>query len=188
MPSTPRRSTFTSPPPSIARNAWRRSSRASGNPSRPVKVSVMLRALPSTRELTHVDMVGASDVGNGRSGGCLKGNAGPQALGPFSRLARACGPLIRAGRRPVTPFGPVKILANLKTVHKLTVAFGALLLAVAAVGWVGTSAVQRTTDNLDLLYRRDMATVVDIRHAQAESIRMGRCARAALLEPDDKTI
>ncbi len=82
----------------------------------------------------------------------------------------------------------MQFFANLRTVHKLALGFGLLLVAVVAVGYVGIRAAGRQSSELDVLYHKDMASAVDIRRAQAESIRMGRCARHALLEPDDKTI
>ena len=78
--------------------------------------------------------------------------------------------------------------SNMKTVHKLAWGFGLLLVALVAVGFVGIRASQRMASELSVLYHQDMASAVDIRRAQAESIRMGRCSRHAVLEPDDKTI
>src|ERR1700679_2971602 len=78
--------------------------------------------------------------------------------------------------------------ANLRIVHKLALGFGTLLLIMVAVGGIAVRGAFRASRDLEVLYRREMASVVDIRRAQAESIRMGRCTRHALLDPTDKTV
>ncbi len=82
----------------------------------------------------------------------------------------------------------MSFLTNLRTVQKLALGFGALIVALVVVGLVGVRGARRAASDIDTLYRRDMASVVDVRRAQAENIRMGRCVRHALLDPDDKTI
>jgi methyl-accepting chemotaxis protein len=82
----------------------------------------------------------------------------------------------------------MKWFRDLDTPFKLAAGFGAMALALAAVGLLGLAGAGDVNAMLNTLYERDMAGAVHLGAAEASLARIARSARQAIIDTDEAAV